>query len=283
MIAGAARGNSGVLTRYPRTMASRSGEPEGNAYRVESLAKGLRILTLFSDRKTSLRLKEISALAGLPMPTAFRLVETLIDEDYLERLPDGGVRPATGVLTLGFAALHGLDLVQTSAGILRDLADRTQQTVNLGVLSGDQVLYVARLYSNALVTANVTVGSRLPAPVTSMGKLLLAFLPEADVARRLGPAAFAGTWGPNAIESVKALMKHLPRIREDGYAIQDEELAGGLRSIAGPVRRADGEVIAAVNVAVPAAEFTVKQLVSKLRQPLLTACETISRRLGATR
>jgi IclR family pca regulon transcriptional regulator len=94
------------------------------------------------------------------MPTAFRLVATLASEGFLERLPDGVVRPGAAVLTLGFAALHGLDLVQTSAVILRELARETQQTVNLGVLSDDEVLYLVRLYGNALVTANVTVGSR---------------------------------------------------------------------------------------------------------------------------
>jgi len=262
-------------------MAAKPGHIEDGAYRVEALAKGLRILALFSDRRTSLRLKEIVALSGLPMPTAFRLVATLVDEGFLERLSGGVVRPGTAVLTLGFAALHGLDLVQTSTVILRRLADETQQTVNLGVLAGDQVLYVVRLYGNALVTANVTVGSTLPAVVTSMGKLLLAFLSDAELARRLGAASFAGTWGPNAVASLKDLRKQIARIRNDGYAIQDEELAHGLRSIAGPVRQADGEVIAAVNVAVPAAEFTAKQLVSRLRAPLLDACTNISHRLGA--
>jgi len=255
--------------------------PEVGAYRVEALAKGLRILGLFSDRRTSLRLKEIVALSELPMPTAFRLVATLVEEGFLERLPDGVIRPGVAVLTLGFAALHGLDLVQTSTPVLRQLADQTRQTVNLGVLSGDQVLYVVRLYGNALVTANVTVGSTLPAAVTSMGKLLLAFQSDAECAKRISAASFAGKWGPKAITSVRALQKQLVRIRAEGYAAQDEELAPGLRSIAGPIRRADGDVVAAVNIAVPAAEFTMKQLVARLREPLLTTCANISRRLGA--
>ena len=253
---------------------------DDRAYRVEALAKGLRILALFSDRRPALRLKEIVELSGLPMPTAFRLVATLASEGFLERLSDGVVRPGTAVLTLGFAALHGLDIVQTSSLVLRELADETQQTVNLGVLSGDEVLYVVRLYGNALVTANVTVGSRLPAAVTSMGKVLLASLSDDALADRLDASSFAGTWGPNAIGSITALRKQLPRIRFDGYAVQDEELAHGLRSIAAPVRRNDNEVVAAVNIAVPAAEFTVARLVKTFRDPLLRACAHISARLG---
>jgi IclR family pca regulon transcriptional regulator len=254
---------------------------ERRAYTVEALAKGLRILALFSERRTELRLTEIVALSGLPMPTAFRLVATLESEGYLERLPGGAVRPSAGVLTLGFAALRGLDLVQTSTLILRGLFARTQQTVNLGVLSHDRVVYVARLQSDTvLVTANVTVGSTLPAIVTSMGKVLLAFTPEAEIATRITRATFAGSWGPNAVRNATALRKQLAQVRADGFAVQDEELASGLRSIAAPVRQADGRVIAAVNVAVPARDFTVARLRGEMCPPLLAACAQISSRLG---
>jgi IclR family pca regulon transcriptional regulator len=251
-------------------------------YTVEALAKGLRILALFSERRSSLRLTEIVALTGLPMPTAFRLVATLEGEGYVERLPDGAIRPGAAVLTLGFSALRGLDLVQTSSLILSELFERTKQTVNLGVLAFDRVVYIARLQSDAvLVTANVTVGSTLPAIVTSMGKVLLADLPEAELARRIGPASFEGPWGPNAARNLPALVAELERVRTAGFAVQDEELAAGLRSIAAPVRQSDGRVIAAVNVAVPARDFSVNDLNARLREPLLAACGRISARLGA--
>ncbi len=252
------------------------------AYTVESLAKGLRILALFSERRPQLRLTEIVAALDMPMPTAFRLVATLEGEGYLERLPDGAVRPSAAVLTLGFAALRGLDLVQSSALILRELAETTKQTVNLGVLSHDQVVYVARLQSDtSLVTANITVGSTLPAFCTSMGKVLLAFAADDDLASRMDARSFAGTWGPRAAASLDALRPQLARVRAAGYALQDEEVAGGLRSIAGAVRGEDGRVIAAVNIAVPAVMYSVDDLVERFRAPLLAACEQISRRMGA--
>ncbi len=97
---------------------------EATSYTVEALAKGLRILALFNERRSVLRLSEIVALCGMPMPTVFRLVATLEGEGYLERMPDGAVRPSGAVLTLGFAALRGLDLVQTSTIILRDLSKK---------------------------------------------------------------------------------------------------------------------------------------------------------------
>ncbi len=255
---------------------------EASSYTVEALAKGLRILALFSEKRPALRLTEIVQMTNVPMPTAFRLVATLESEGYLERLPDGAVRPAAGVLTLGFAALRGLDLVQTSSVILRDLFVQTKQTVNLGVLSQDRVVYVARLQSESvLVTANITVGSTLPAIVTSMGKVLLASLPDDELRERIASRSFAGSWGPNAIRNMAGLKKELAVVRERGFAYQDEELVSGLRSIAAPVRQNDGRVVAAVNVAVPARDFSVEQLRKQIREPLLAACAQISRRLGS--
>ena len=265
-------------------MKSAARRRESSSYTVEALAKGLRILALFSERRAVLRMTDIVALVGVPMPTVFRLVATLESEGYLERLPDGAVRPGAAVLTLGFAALRGLDLVQTSTVILRDLFEATKQTVNLGVLAHDQVVYVARLQSESvLVTANVTIGSTLPAIVTSMGKVLLAFLPEDQLAKRIGPASFNGPWGPNAVRTLSALKKQLAHVRSDGIAIQDEELASGLRSISAPVRGPDDRVVAAVNIAVPAQDISVKELTHRFQGPLVAACSNISRRLGAHR
>lgn len=256
--------------------------PKADRYTIASLQKGLRILALFSERRPVLRLAEIAALAGVPLPTAFRLVATLEGDGYLERLPDGGLRPGLAVLTLGFAALRGLGLVQVAGPVLRELFARVGHTVNLGVLGGEGVLYVVRLQSDAaLVTANVGVGSTLPAVVTSIGKVLLAALDDAELAARLRAERFEGPWGPRAVRSAAALRRQLARVRSDGYAIQDEEVAAGLRSIAAPVRGAEGAVVAAVNVAVPAGALSVAQLERTIRPRLLDACSEISRRLGA--
>lgn len=255
--------------------------PPGRArYRVEALAKGLRVLALFSEREPALRMTEIAQRTGIPLPTLFRLVATLEDEGYLERLGDSRYRPNSRVLTLGYAALQGLDLVQAAEGPLRALADRTGETVNLGVLSGDRVLYLARLRNHELVTANIQVGSTLPAAYTSMGKLLLAYLDQDRLAATLRPDSFPDGAGPNATRTRTALLQQLTQIRARGYALQDQELAYGLRSIAGPVRDSGGAVIAAVNVAVRAAEYDVERLLTDVRDALLDTCVDVSRRLG---
>ena len=255
-------------------------KPE-NQYRIESLAKGLQVLRLFDENTTSLRLRDICDLTGIPMPTAFRIVSTLEEDGFLDRSPDGVLQPGLSVLTLGSAALRGSNLVQVSERPLRHLAESTGETVNLGILVGDQVLYLARLRNADLVTANVQVGSTLPAVYTSMGKLLLAGLPPQELDDRIGPQSFGAGAGPNAVSNRKELDARLALIREQGYAIQDEELAQGLRSVSVPVFGRDNALVAAINIAVSSSRHTVDTLRGPLLEALQSTAGEISVRLRA--
>jgi len=216
---------------------SASAPPE---YRVEALAKGLRILSLFDEQRPFWRVTDLAAAAGLPMPTVYRVVMTLTAEGYLDHLPNGDYRPGVKTLTLGTAALRSLDLVGIATPKLQHLGETTGETVNLAVLTGDRVLYLVRLRNSDLVTANIQVGSTLPAVTTSIGKLLLAHLEEDDLAERVTEASFAAQHGPNAKATLAELRKDLVTIRRQGWAMQDEELAHGLRSIAGPITGGTG-------------------------------------------
>jgi IclR family pca regulon transcriptional regulator len=245
-------------------------------YRVESLAKGLRLLTLFTEQRPSWRVTDLAEAAGLPMPTAYRLVMTLTAEGYLEHLPSGEYRPAVRVLTLGTAALRSLDLVSLATPRLTALAARTGETVNLAVLTGDRVLYLIRLRNSDLVTANIQVGSTLPAVHTSIGKLLLAHLADEELAVRVSETSFPPQRGPNAKVSLDELRQELTQIREQGWAIQDEELAYGLRSVAGPITGPDGHVLAGINLAVQARDWSAQRIVRELRPVVLATCQEIS-------
>jgi IclR family pca regulon transcriptional regulator len=257
-------------------------EPKpANQYRIESLAKGLQVLRLFDENTTSLRLRDICDLTGIPMPTAFRIVSTLEEDGFLDRSPDGVLQPGVSVLTLGSAALRGSNLVQVSERPLRHLAETTGETVNLGILVGDQVLYLARLRNADLVTANVQVGSTLPAVYTSMGKLLLAGLSPAELDERIGSHSFTEHAGPNAVSSRKELDDRLALIREQGYAIQDQELAEGLRSVSVPVFGRDPVAVAAINIAVSSSRHTVETLRGPLLEALQATAADISLRLRA--
>jgi IclR family transcriptional regulator, pca regulon regulatory protein len=245
-------------------------------YRVEALAKGLRILSLFDEKRPSWRVSDLADAAKLPMPTAFRLVMTLAAEGYLDRLPNGDYRPGVRTLTLGTAALRSLDLVAIATPRLQELGDQTGETVNLAVLSGDRVLYLVRLRNSDLVTANIQVGSTLPAVHTSIGKLLLAQLDDADVTARISDSSFAANAGPNAKLSLAELRSELSAIRSQGWAMQDEELAYGLRSVAAPITSPDGRVLAGVNLAVQARDWSSQRIVRELKPAVMAACAEIS-------
>ena len=148
------------------------------AYRVGALAKGLRVLRLFDEQHPVWTVSDLAGETGFPLPTVYRLVMTLVGEGYLDQLPSGEYRPGVRTLTLGTSALRSLDLVGIATPLLQRLGADTGETVNLAVLVDDQILYLVRLRNTDLVTANIQVGSTLPAVRTSIGKLLLADLPE---------------------------------------------------------------------------------------------------------
>lgn len=245
-------------------------------YRVEALAKGLRLLSMFDEQRPSWRITDLAAESGLPMPTVYRVVQTLAAEGYLDHLPNGDYRPGVKTLTLGTAALRSLDLVALASPRLQRLAESTGETVNLAVLHEDRVLYLVRLRNSDLVTANIQVGSTLPAVTTSIGKLLLAHLDDADLRARITKESFATPHGPNAKVSLDELKDDFEQIRSTGWALQDEELAYGLRSIAAPVKGADGVVVAGVNLAVQARDWSTQRIVRELRPALLDTCADIS-------
>jgi IclR family pca regulon transcriptional regulator len=270
-------------------MKAEPAEPEpaagkaGSRYRIEALAKGLDVLRLFDESVTSLKLREICDRTGIPMPTAFRVVATLEESGYLERLQDGSIRPGVAVLLLGSAALRGSSLVQLSEQPLRRLAEDSGETVNLGVLVGDQVLYLVRLRNSDLVTANIQVGSTLPAAYTSMGKLLLAYLGDAELKRTLATHEFGVHAGPNAARSLGELRERLTAIREQGYSMQDQEVAAGLRSVSVPVFGRDpAKPAAAINIAVASSRHDIGSLRGPLLTRLLATADEISRLLRAS-
>jgi IclR family pca regulon transcriptional regulator len=267
---------AGPSTEPAAEPSSGSADPDRPGYRVETLAKGLRILSLFDEQRPSWRVSDLATAAGLPMPTAYRVVMTLTSEGYLDHLPNGEYRPGVRTLTLGTAALRSLDLVGIATPKLTDLGQRTGETVNLAVLSGDRVLYLIRLRNSDLVTANIQVGSTLPAVHTSIGKLLLSYLDEADLEARITDASFSANSGPNAKFSLAELREELRAIRDQGWAMQDEELAYGLRSVAGPVTGPDGRVVAGVNLAVQARDWSTQRIIRELKPAVLAICAEIS-------
>jgi IclR family transcriptional regulator, pca regulon regulatory protein len=189
------------------------------------------------------------------------------------------------VLDLGFSAMNSMELREISVPHLQTLSDETGYTVNVGVLEGTDVLYLERCRSSRQgqreIDLNLHVGSRLPAYCTSLGKVLLAYLPREEQTETLERVEFVQR-GPNTITDRAAFVRELDRVRDSGLAISNEELAYGLRSIAAPVRAQTGEVVAAINLAVHRSMVSLDALVARLGPPLRRSADAISARLGYT-
>jgi IclR family pca regulon transcriptional regulator len=183
------------------------------------------------------------------------------------------------------SALNSTGLREHAQPYLEELRQRTSYTVSLAVLDGPEILYVDRARSFRRGQApgvDVRTGSRLPAYCTAMGKLLLANLPEADQ-RELLSSIKLTKHGPNTITSKKALRDELNDVLEANFAVDDEELAKDLYSVAAPVRNEARQVVAAVDIAVPASMITIGELVDALGPHLVSTADRISARLGFRR
>lgn len=262
------------------TSADENRSNQATRYHVEALARGLAILSAFSAEDPSLGLSEVARRVNLSTATTLRLLRTLEHFGYVERAPNTRkYRPGLAVLRLGYAAIAGLGLRERSLPYLQRLSDELGETVNLAVLAGSEIVYIERIKRTELITANIHVGSRLPAYSTSMGKVLLAFLSPTQRAAVLAGVPLVAT-GPNTITDRAALELELAKVRQLGYAVQDEELVAGLRSVAAPIRDESGDVIAAINVAVPAGRVPRRVLEQRIAPRVVATAAAISAALG---
>ena len=246
---------------------------------LRSVSRALRSLELIADAG-ELGVSELGRRLGVHKATASRLAATLAERGLVERDPDTErYRLGFGLIRLAGAAMAGLDLVRTARPVLEDLADRTRETVNLGVLSGDDVIYVDQATGARSIVSVSWVGRRTPLHCTASGKVLMAFGPDAERERLLSQPLRRET--ARTIVDAQALSAHLQQVRTRGYAETQEELEDGLNAVAAPVRQADGTVAAALSVSGPA--FRVRAIdLPRLGRVTADAATAISRRLGFT-
>jgi IclR family pca regulon transcriptional regulator len=253
---------------------------ESSPYTIESLLKGMQVLSLFNREAPSLTLTEIKDGARLSKTTAFRIVSTLEGSGFLERDPDTKrYRPGLKVLQLGFVAISSLEFRQIARPYLEKLAREAGQTVSLSVLDGMEVVYVDRVRRQQIMGVMLGLGSRIPAHCASLGKAMLANLPADKLKERLTQA---NLWActPNTITDRQELEQELARVRRLGYAVNDQEWVLGLRSTAAPILDEDGAVAGAINISVSAAEISRKSLESQFSPAVKAAAREISVALG---
>ena len=250
----------------------------------QSLERGLSILSSFKSARPLLGVSELSREIGLSRSTTHRYVATLAALGYLEQDEvTRRYRLGPRVLDLGFSAINSMELREVSVPHLQRLSDETGHTVNMAILDGADVVYVERCRSSRHgqreIDLNLHVGSRLPAYCTSLGKVLLAYLSDAEREAALDGVEFAQR-GPNTLTSRSALEAELGQVRSRGLAVNNEELAFGLRSIAAPVHGHSGEAAAAINLAVHRSWVSMEDLVKKFGPALQRTAADISARAG---
>ena len=251
-------------------MAGRGSGPDF----VESLARGLDVLAGFGPQRPSMTLSEVAVATGLARPTARRLLLTLEELGYV-RSRDGAFTLTPRVIGLGMAYVGSLGLWDVARPHMEDLVARIGESVSLAQLDGSDIVYTARVSVPKIIALRVEIGTLFPAAQTSKGKVLLAALPPRQVADVLEVPSRAGL-APYSGRSVEDLMDELSQVRARGWALADEELAPGVRSIAVPVRDGQGEVHAAMSVTVHAAETSRETLVDDHLPQLVRAASEVS-------
>jgi IclR family transcriptional regulator, pca regulon regulatory protein len=252
----------------------------------QSLARGLAILRCFTPTRPVLGIADIADELSMSRSTTHRYVITLVALGYLEQGASRKYRLGLKVTDLGMASLSSTGLREHAHDYLEELRQGTSYTTSLAVLDGTEILYVDRARSfrreQSKIDLGLGPGSRLPAYCTAMGKLLLAHLPEEEQGQLVAEMKLAKR-GPNTITSKKELLAELDEIRSEDFAVNDEELAPELHSIAVPVRNEAREVVAAVNLAAHTSMISLAELVDALGPHLVSTADRISARLGYRR
>lgn len=227
---------------------------------IEAISRGLSVIRAFSAEYPALTLSQVAQRTGLARPTARRILMTLQDLGYV-RADDSYFQLMPKVLELGMSYVGSLGIWDVARPHLEDLVNLTGESSSMSQLDGPDIVYVARVAVPKLIGVRVDIGTRFPAPPTSQGKVLLAEIDRAEVVDRLSQPSNSPVVPVMQWEK-PAFLEELDRVRAQGYALADEELARGIRSIAVPVRDASGTVRAAMNTTVHAAETSVESLVS---------------------
>ncbi|WP_306212555.1 IclR family transcriptional regulator domain-containing protein [Actinoplanes sp. RD1] len=244
---------------------------------VQSLERGLAVIRAFDAGRPELTLSDVARHCDLTRAAARRFLLTLTDLGYVRT--DGRLFSLTPrVLELGYSFLSSLSLPEVAQPHLETLAARVHESSSLSVLDGDDIVYVARVPTRRIMTVAINVGTRFPAYATSMGRVLLAAQPDDSFLTRTTLTPLT----TRTVTRAADLKAELQRVRGQGWALVDQELEEGLRSLAAPVRNRTGQVVAAVNVSVHASRTSVAEMRETLLPALLETAAAIEADLRVT-
>jgi IclR family pca regulon transcriptional regulator len=254
------------------------GERPGKEF-MASLAKGLAVLGAFSDRLPSMSLTEAAAVAGLSRAAARRVLLTLAELGYVEQ-NGRDFTLAPRILELGFAYLSIQSWIERAEPLMRQLSNEFHEACNAATLHGSEIVFVARIPAPSwIMSPAIPVGTRLPAFHTSLGRILLGYLPEDDIWDRLRATRIV-PHTPSTIVDPSALVERVKADRAQGFSIVDEELERGLRTLAVPVVSRAGAAIGAINLVARAGQTTRNEMRDRFLPPLQETAARIAEGLA---
>lgn len=263
------------------TMTDGADSAERATYHVQSLARGLAVIRAFDADHPELTLSDVARLTGLTRAAARRFLLTLVDLGYVRT--DGRLFSLTArVLQLGYAYLSSMSLAEVAQPHLERLSAEVHESSSVSVLDGGDVVYVARVAVSRIMTVAITVGTRFPAYATSMGHVLLSGLSD-DALKSTVDTTNLVRLTARTITEPAALLAEIAAVRQQGWALVDQELEDGIRSVAVPIHDRTGRVVAAMNVSTHAARTTTATVRTTILPTLRAAAARIEADLAASR
>jgi IclR family pca regulon transcriptional regulator len=238
---------------------------------VASFARGLGVIRAFGEGAETLTLSEVAARAGLTRAGARRILLTLQALGYVEQ-EGRDFRLTPRVLELGYAYLSSMPLWRSAQPLLEQFVAKVGESASVAVLDGTESVYVLRIPVHRILSIGVSIGSRLPAHTTSMGRVLLAGLPPEKLDAYFR-AATLRAYTKHTVTDEKKLRRILDDVRRDGWCYVESELEENISGVSAPVQDRAGKTIAAVNVSSNLGRVTRKQMLSKLLPELLKTAE----------
>lgn len=255
-------------------MSSDDNNLENKTDFVQSLARGLDVITAFSKESPSMTLTEVAEAVGLNRATARRFLLTLQSLGYISSTgKQFALTPK--VMELGFSYLSSLGLTDLISPHLVSLSNQLHESASAAILDGTDIVYIARAAGQKIMQVQITIGTRFPAAFTSMGRVLLADL-DSESQRRVIMNTERVSLTPFTTTSEEQLLSELARVKVQGYAFVDQELELGLRSLAVPIRNSRGKTVAAINVSTTSTGKP-QETIDALLDPLLECAQVIEK------
>jgi DNA-binding IclR family transcriptional regulator len=246
---------------------------------LTSIKKALKVLETFSVDQPELGVTEISAIVKWSKGSISKILATLASEGFLEKNPKTKkYRLGLKLADLGSRVLGQHDVRDQASPFMEELAEKTDEIVHLSILDKDQIVYLEKKGRHQTLTVATRVGGRYPAHASAMGKVLLSGLPEKDLGNVLANTPLV-KFTPNTITEKPKLLRELDQVREQGFAVDDEESFPGIRCVGAPIRDRNGRIVAAISVTAPAQRMG-PQKVSEIAREVVETARLVSERVG---